>query len=186
MPALIKSTSALSLAATVFFAIMFHCFHKEIYLTILITCGTIAYHFIMRLLIGLTFNIKMNNKADYMHGWYKLHFGEKKLYKLIKVKKWKNKMPTYSPEKFSPTKFTWDEIAQAMCQAELVHETIIVLSFIPVLASIWLDSLYVFLITSICAALFDLMFVIIQRYNRDRIMILISRTNSRRKHTQWK
>ena len=63
---------------------------------------------------------------------------------------------------------TWDEIAQAMCQAELVHETIVVLSFLPVAASVWFGAAAVFLVTSLAAAAFDLMFVMMQRYNRGR------------------
>lgn len=57
-----------------------------------------------------------------------------------------------------------------MCQSELVHETNIILSFIPVSASKWFGSFYVFLITSVCGAIFDLLFVIMQRYNRARII----------------
>ena len=62
-----------------------------------------------------------------------------------------------------------------MCQAEIVHEVIIIFSFLPVLASYWFGSFAVFMITSIGAAAFDLMFVMIQRYNRPRIVKLAER-----------
>lgn len=62
-----------------------------------------------------------------------------------------------------------------MCQAELVHETIIILSFVPLFAVIFFDSFWVFFITSAAAAIFDLLFVIIQRYNRDRIVKIASK-----------
>jgi hypothetical protein len=81
--------------------------------------------------------------------------------------------PTFEPNVFNPKLHTWDEIAQAMCQAELVHETIVILSFVPVAFSAVFGAFWVFLITSLCAAAFDLMFVIIQRYNRPRIIRLI-------------
>lgn len=84
-------------------------------------------------------------------------------------------MPAYSPDTFSNKKHTWDEIAQAMCQSELVHETNIVLSFAPLVASVRFGAFSVFLITSICAAVLDLMFVIMQRYNRPRIVKMILR-----------
>ena len=84
-------------------------------------------------------------------------------------------MPTYDPDTFSNKKHTWDEIAQAMCQAELIHETNIVLSFVPLIASVPFGSFDVFFITSICSAVFDLLFVIIQRYNRPRIVKMIVR-----------
>ena len=84
-------------------------------------------------------------------------------------------MPTYDPSLFDQTQKSWDEIAQASCQAELVHETIILLSFVPIVFSIWFGALAVFVITSVLAALFDTVFVIMQRYNRPRIIRLIKR-----------
>lgn len=85
-------------------------------------------------------------------------------------KLWKDKMPTYNREAFSRTDHTWQEIAQAMCQSELVHETNMILSFLPLAAVKWFGSFYVFLVTSIGGAVFDLAFVMIQRYNRPRVM----------------
>ncbi len=84
-------------------------------------------------------------------------------------------MPTFNPEVFSYKKHSWDEIAQAMCQSELVHETNMILSFVPLIAFKWFGSFYVFLITSVCGAVFDLIFVIMQRYNRTRVIKIILR-----------
>ena len=98
---------------------------------------------------------------------------EMKLYEKLRVKKWKNCMPTYNPSLFDPRQHTWEEIAQVTCQAELGHETIVVLSFVPILAGHWLGGYPAFIITSILAAMFDMMFVIMQRYNRQRILKLI-------------
>ena len=88
---------------------------------------------------------------------------------------WKRKMPTYDPELFNPRKHSWDKIAQAMCQSELVHETIVMLSFLPIFASIWFGSAWVFIITSMLGAFIDMIFVIMQRYNRPRIIEIIKR-----------
>ena len=60
-----------------------------------------------------------------------------------------------------------------MCQAEIVHEIIIVLSFVPIIFSIWFGELLVFIITSVISALIDSIFVMLQRYNRSRIIKLI-------------
>ena len=84
-------------------------------------------------------------------------------------------MPTYEVSQFDPKKHTWEEIIQAMCQAELVHETIAVLSFMPILAGIWLGDFLVFIMTSLVAAMVDMSFVIMQRYNRQRITKIMSR-----------
>ena len=88
---------------------------------------------------------------------------------------WKRHMPTYAPDLFDPRKRTWDQIAQATCQAELGHETIAVLSLVPIAAGIWFGEYPVFIATSIAAAIFDLMFVIMQRYNRQRIVVCLTK-----------
>lgn len=62
-----------------------------------------------------------------------------------------------------------------MCQSEIVHETIVVFSFLPIVSVVWFGSLPVFIITSVLSAGFDLMFVVMQRYNRPRIIKLIKR-----------
>jgi len=139
-----------------------------VFLTLAITFGTIFYHLGVRLAVGAVFQRTMNNRADLTKKWYQLHPWENGLYQKLGVKSWKNKMPTFYPEEFSPEHRTWDEIAQAMCQSELVHETNVVLSFPPLLASRWFGALPVFAVTSVLAAVFDLMLVMMQRYNRPR------------------
>ena len=145
-----------------------------------ITFGTFLYHFAMRLTVGHVIDRVMDNSADYAKSWYQLRPFEAKVYKALGVKKWKGNMPTYNPSLFDPKLHSWDEIAQAMCQAELVHSSIIPLSFLPLLAAIPWGSFGVFLITSLLAACYDASFVIMQRYNRPRIMRLIEK--ERRKH----
>ena len=115
----------------------------------------------------------MNNKVDYKRKWFQVSSVEIGFYNAIKVKRWKNTMPTYEPELFSTQNHTWEEIVQAMCQAELVQETIVVLSLLPIIMTIWWGEFWVFLIISVCAALIDLSFVIMQRYNRPRVLRLI-------------
>lgn len=129
----------------------------------------------MRLLVGHRLNRIMGNQADYRKSWYQLRPIEKRLYKLFKVKKWKTNMPTYDPSCFDPELHSWDEIAQAMCQAEIVHEVIAVLSFLPLLAAIPFGEFPVFFMTSLLSACFDLCFVIIQRFNRPRVIRLIEK-----------
>jgi len=148
---------------------------NELSVTLAITFGTISYHFVMRLVVGGVIDLLLNNHVNYHARWFQITKAEQKLYQKIKVKKWKSKMPTYDPSCFDNRIHSWDEIAQAMCQAELVHEVIVILSFVPILASIPFGALEVFVITSILAAGFDTMFVMMQRYNRPRIVKLISR-----------
>ena len=171
----VTDIAAAVLACAIAFCLVYARTDSALALTCAITFGTTAYHFCMRLLVGLFFNRVMNNRADYTKKWYQCSDRETRLYEKLGVKRWKNKLPTYNPDLFDRRKHSWDEIAQAMCQAELVHETIVVLSFVPVLFSIWLGSFWVFLITSFIGAAVDLAFVVMQRYNRPRILRLIGR-----------
>ena len=170
-----KLIALLSVITAIIFAVLYAYNGVSAFLSLAITFGTIGYHLGIRLIVGTLFNLFMNNKADYTKKWYWVGEREQKLYAKLKVKKWKNKMPTYDVDAFDASKHSWNEIVQASCQAELVHETDIVLSLVPIIFSVWFGSLAVFIITSILGALFDLIFVIIQRYNRPRLLKLVNR-----------
>lgn len=167
-----KVIALVSTLLTVLCMILYRCLQIELFFPLMITCGTTAYHFVMRLLAGWAINGMLHNQVDYRAKWFQISAAERKIYNRLKVKKWKGKMPTYDPDCFDPGLHSWDEIAQAMCQAELVHEVIMVLSFVPIFAAIPFGELWVFVITSVLAACFDGMFVIMQRYNRPRILRL--------------
>ncbi len=179
MAKIVKGIAAFSLAATVILAISYKVTSSGILLPLAITSGTIAYHFVMRLMVGLAFHATMRNKADYRKRWYQVSKREMAVYEKLKVKQWKRRMPTYDPALFDPQLHTWEEIVQAMCQAELVHETIAVLSFLPILAGIWFGEYPVFIVTSVLSAACDMVFVIMQRYNRQRVTKLLNRKSVR-------
>ena len=179
MAKIVKGIAAFSLAATVILAISYKVTSSGILLPLAITSGTIAYHFVMRLMVGLAFHATIRNKADYRKRWYQVSKWEMAVYEKLKVKQWKRRMPTYDPALFDPRLHTWEEIVQAMCQAELVHETIAVLSFLPILAGIWFGEYPVFIVTSVLSAACDMVFVIMQRYNRQRVTKLLNRKSVR-------
>lgn len=180
MPRVMKRVAALSTVLTAG-TLLAVCSGLRWLLPLCITLGTVAYHFGMRLLVGWCYDRLMQNRADWTHPWFRQRAFEPKLYEWLRVKTWKAKLPTYEPALFDPRCRSWREIAQAMCQSELVHETIAVLSFLPVAASIWLGELPVFLITSLLAAGIDLAFVLIQRYNRPTAIRLALREEKRKK-----
>ena len=172
MDKIMKIFALVSTILTILFVVLFYSFNYNIFYVLAITSGTTAYHFTMRLFVGYSINYFLDNKVNYNRKWFKVSDFEMKLYQILKVKKWKAKMPTYAPETFDLTKHSLDEILMTMCQAEMVHEVIIVLSFVPLIAIFWLGSPLAFIITSVLSALFDLMFVIMQRFNRNRILRL--------------
>ena len=62
------------------------------------------------------------------------------------------------------------QIIQNTCGAEIVHEIIMLLSFLPLVTVPVFGSFFVFITTSVLAAMFDSIFVIAQRYNRPRLV----------------
>lgn len=144
-------------------------------LSLLITFGTIFYHFAMRLAVGYAINGIFHNRFDYNRAYFRPRPFEKRLYARLGVRKWMGRMPTYSPDTFSTALHSWEEIAGATCQAEVVHTLIALLSLLPIALIPWLGTPGVFIITSVLSAAFDLLFVCIQRYNRPMLLRQIAR-----------
>lgn len=172
--------AGLPLAGTAILSGLYRETAQGVILSLAITFGTISYHVVMRLLVGLLLSVVMQNKADFKKKWYHVGRREMELYEKLHIKNWKHRMPTYDPTLFDPRIHTWSEIAQAMCQAELVHETIALLSLLPIAGGYWFGAYPVFIVTSLLAAVCDMLFVMVQRYNRQRILRLLERKGGRK------
>lgn len=170
MKKLILCTSIFTLLGTVAAALLYQNLRCGFLLSLSIALGTTAYHLIMRLMVGLCVNATMRNRANCSAWWFRPRAFEAAFYRRLKVITWKKYLPSYNPELFSMKEKTLLEIAQAMCQAEIVHEIIIVLSFVPLALIPRFGAAAVFVITSLLAAGLDLCFVILQRFNRPRIL----------------
>ena len=155
---------------------IYHFTGSQVIFSVAITFGTIFYHFAMRLAVGYLVDARYHNQMDYTRKWFTEKAFEQKLYKKIQVKKWKNRFPTFNPQDFDLTTRSVTEIIQVTCQAEIVHEVNMVLSFVPIVSSVWFGSLGVFLLTSCAAFCFDGIFVIMQRYNRPRLIRLMKKS----------
>lgn len=142
---------------------------------ITITIGVTLYHFTMRLAVGTVVNLIMKNKANHKSVWFREKCFEKKLYKLLRVRKWKKHIPTFSPDTFDTNQKTLKEIVGATCQAEIVHEIIMVLSFLPIAVIPLLGGTEAIFITSFLSMLIDSVFVILQRYNRPKLVKIMGR-----------
>ncbi len=169
---------------TLIMAVLYYFLKAGLLQTMAITFGTTFYHFAIRLIAGY-FCLKITDeKLDYKRKWFRQKSFEPKLYAILKVKRWKEKMPSYIPENFNIKNRKYKHILTDMCRAEIVHEIIIVLSFLPVLAALVWGTFWVFFITSIVAALFDLLFVIMQRFNRPRVVKLYQKEIDNNKNTE--
>ncbi|MGL5677728.1 MAG: hypothetical protein ACRDDX_15125 [Cellulosilyticaceae bacterium] len=161
------------------FSVTYYFTTLDLLLSLAITASTICYHLLMRLLVGSSISHAFSETINCSSAWFTPLKFESSLYKKIKVGKWKDHAPTFIKNHFNPTKHDLNHLIQSMCIAEIVHEIIMFLSFVPVLISLIVpflrDDILVFLITSFLAAALDLIFVIIQRYNRPRVVSIRNR-----------
>lgn len=136
----------------------------------------IMYHLWVRIIMG---NVSKIFKINRDHWWFKEKPFEKKLYKFLRVKKWKNKALTYNPELFSLKEHSVNEIATVMTKAELDHWLNQLISLSSILFAILWGKFWIFLITAIAAMIFDGQFIVIQRYNRPRVLRILKKENDR-------
>jgi hypothetical protein len=169
-PLVMKFLATTTTAATVLLLLIRPYWHPDWWLPCTISFGTTAYHFVMRLAVGYLLPKLTNYDFDYRNPWFQPRKWEAVFYKRLRVKSWKGKLPTYAPSQFSLKEQSLYRMIQNMCGAELVHEIIMVLSFLPLLTVPLWGEFWVFLITSVLAALFDSIFVMTQRHNRPRLV----------------
>jgi hypothetical protein len=91
------------------------------------------------------------------------------------VRKWKKYVPTYDPDTFDTTQKTVKDIVGAICQAEIVHEVIMMFSLLPIALIPFLGGAAAMIITSVLSAMIDSVFVILQRYNRPKLVRIMER-----------
>jgi len=132
-----------------------------------VTAFTVMYHFWGRIIMG---NVTKLFKIDYRHPWFKERCFEKGLYKALKVKKWKDKTLTYRPELFSLKDYSLEEIANTMSKAETDHWINELISLTTLLFALVWGELWIFATTAFLAMIFDGQFIVIQRYNRPRVL----------------
>lgn len=139
-------------------------------LALAITLLIVVYQLGMRLFVGNVIEQWFPKQFNVQQGWFKVQPGEMRLYQWLRVKQWKKHLPTYEPEKYDVRKHSIAEIIQTMCCAELDHEIMLVLSYLPVILIYWFGDPVVFAITSVSASLVELPFIVLQRFNRVRLV----------------
>lgn len=139
-----------------------------------VTCFTILYHFWLRIIMGNVTKL-FKKKLSYNQWWFKEKSFEKKLYKNLKVKDWKKKILTYNPELYDVKENSLEDIANTTVKSELDHWINEIISLTTLSFAILWGKFWLFFITAVAAMLFDGQFIIVQRYNRPRILSLIKR-----------
>ena len=146
----------------------------ETILWIGIIAFTIMYHFWVRIIMGNVSKL-FKKHINYKQWWFKEKSFEKGLYKLLHVKEWKGKALTYNPELYSLKQHSLEEIANTMVKSEVDHWINEVISLSTLLFIIPWGRTWAFVISAIVAMIFDSQFIIIQRYNRPRILKVLKK-----------
>ena len=136
----------------------------------------IVYHFWGRIIMG---NVTKLFSINRNHWWFRERFFEEKLYRILRVKRWKGKALTYNPELFSLKSRSLDEIADSMTKAETDHWVNEVISLVSVLFSLLWGKFWLFLAVAVFAMIFDGQFIVIQRYNRPRLLRILEKEKLR-------
>ncbi len=173
---LMAGTVIFSVGMTVLFGILFDKYGHWQFESTFVTFLTISYHFIMRLIVGESVTLIYRKREFNLNSaGFRLHKFESALYEKLKVKKWKKYAITAKPYQFDVRKNSPEALLHNMAQAELAHRVIMVLSFVPLILIIPYGAAGVFITTSVLACLADMQFVIIERYNRPRVLRLIEK-----------
>ena len=170
--------AAAVLITSICFTLYYGNFWKnDVVLWIGISFFTVMYHFWMRIIMG---NVSKLFNVNHKQSWFKERKFEKKLYKILRVRKWKEKVLTYNPDHFSSKLHSYEEIANTMAKSEVDHwiNELIALSTVA-FALIWGEA-WIFIITAVAAMAFDAQFIIVQRYNRPIVLQTAKRANRRK------
>lgn len=89
--------AGLPLAGTAILSDLYRETARGVYLSLAITFGTISYHVVMRLLVGLVFRVVMQNKANFKKKWYHVGRREMELYEKLHIKNWKHRCRPMTP-----------------------------------------------------------------------------------------
>lgn len=102
--------------------------------------------------------------------WYSQTDLEKRLYKKLKVKEWKNKLPTYDNSMFKIKSGSKEDVIKLMIQSENVHLLLIFLSYVPIFWSRTFGHWEWMLVMAFVFSIVHIPFVIVQRFNLPRII----------------
>ena len=141
-----------------------------------VTAFTIVYHFWGRILLG---NLTRLFRVRHTQRWFREHRFEKPLYRFLRVRRWKERVLTYDPDAYDVRKHTLVELADTMAKSETDHWVNELLSLSTLLFALVWGELWIFALTAVLAMAFDAQFIIVQRYNRPRVLKLIERRKKR-------
>ncbi|MCH3922196.1 hypothetical protein [Limosilactobacillus sp.] len=179
MEALMKRATTWSGIGLLMLTILYLIFPQKILLSLVLTFLVTFYQLGMRLVVGNVIEPRL--KLDQDCRWFRVTAGEQRLYRLLKVRKWKSFLPTYSPEKYDLRRRSLPQLIQTMIAAEFDHELMFILTYLPLILIVPFGDPAIFISTSVIVSLIELPFIILQRYNRARLQRLLRRRERRQR-----
>ena len=136
----------------------------------------VLYHFGLRVFMG---ELTKRFTISYEHPWFKERSFEKKLYKWLRVRKWKDKVLTFDPDAYDFKNRTLRQLATTMAKSETDHWINEVISLTSILFFFLFGNLPAFIISAVAAMVFDAQFIVVQRFNRPIVLRLMNRLEKR-------
>ncbi len=158
-------------------------------ITLINTVFWFALHFgIAELLTSLPAGIR-RRLFDWNRPFFRVSEREMAFYRRIRLPRWKDRLPQFNPEfdkrhlAVSPTPAYLRKFLEVTCHAEMIHELIALLGFLSLFFCLLceqpLNWLPLFLGIALFIGLCNLPFAAIQRYNRFRLLRLLSRVEAK-------
>lgn len=141
----------------------------------------LAYEFLMRIIFGIILIIPKYNVNSWV---FKVGKKELGLYKKMNYKSLVQKIPTFNPKQYDSQTLSIEEIIQNTCRNELTHKVYFVLTFAPIIWSVWFGSLALAIVQACIVCLNDVFFISIQRFSRDRLLSIQKRLSRKANDVQ--
>jgi len=164
------------LSAIVFSLYYTGVYENAVFLWVGIVSFVILYQLGLRILFG---EISKKFPLDPYHSFYRERRFERPLYRLLRVRKWKDKVLTFDPAAYDFENRTPGQLARTMCKSELDHWFNIGLSVGGIFFFILWGALPAFLVTSLLVMIFDAQFIVVQRFNRPIVLRLMEKQRAK-------
>ncbi len=132
-------------------------------------------HFLIMFISAPIVSLLFRKRFNYNCLWFKQGRFETKLYRTLRVKRWKTLLPTYHTIDYSTKHYNFETVIQNMCHAEVVHEVITLTSYLAVLFGLIVSNYGLLILFSAIFSTLHMPFIIVQRYNRPRILKIYSK-----------
>lgn len=104
---------------------------------------------------------------------------DKKWHSFLKIKKWVTHAPTFNPKQYDMNNLTIDQIIQNTCKNEISHDLYFLITFVPILFSIYFGNYLMTIIIALIVCQNDVLLISVQRFTRDRLK-KINKRNKRK------